>query len=859
MAKKVEDSIFEHDDNDLSGYDNLDDILMSNEQNEGSHVDVLDSILNQDDHKSDGPPIYEAVAKKVAQLIHDEVNKETIEHVKSRIQTPSNCAAIVVPKVNPELWSQMNPPTKTADIKSQNFQILMSKSMTCFATIASEIAKRSADLPKEFCEKTIRLCMDGVTMQSLAMRDVNFKRRQAIKPHLSQQTIKGIKINVKRNEAINFAAFFHLRTWQGSFKLPRPGPLPSRQIQQLPTRQGQVHTPVSPATPNSLPTESLNKVQTGYAGRISHYISEWNNITKNREVLEIVQGYRLPFKVVPQQSNEPKQLEMSETDKKIIEAKISELSLIGAIEKVERVLTYTCLPFGLSCAPRVFTKLMKPVVETLRSQGHLSVIYLDDLLLLGKDELQCRKNIFATKQLLNKLGLLVSEEKSKLSPSQEIQYLGFKFNSCTKTMELPMGKRQKVLNLCSAALHSSTMTIMSAAELIGYLVSVSPAVPYSPLYIRTLELEKTIALVKNNYDYSKFLSFSDSVRKDLKWWVDTVGSAVMKIRNDSFDFVVFTDASLTGWGAHCNNVKTHGFWSEEQTKRHINELELMAILYGLQTFVKEDSVNVLIRSDSTTAISYINKYGGCRSVKCHKIASTIWKWCESKNIWLFASYISTDQNVVADVCSRVQVDGCEFKLSKQIFDSICLKFFKPKIDLFASIATRQCMQYYSWYPDPESIGNSKKVCYRQCKWDCCGTTLAGAAVVSNNSPFVEKSSACSGPRITETLRAQKLPQNLGFQPSSVSINVILGFLTDLYENGSSYSSMNAARSALSVLLGKVDGVSIGEHPLVVRLLRGVGRLRPPLPRYQTTWDVLSFFETMRSPGVDAWLGGRDTC
>lgn len=35
----------------------------------------------------------------------------------------------------------------------------------------------------------------------------------------------------------------------------------------------------------------------------------------------------------------------------------------------------------------------------------------------------------------------------------------------------------------------------------------------------------------------------------------------------------------------------------------------------------------------------------------------------------------------------------------------------------------------------------------------------------------------------------------------------------------------------------VEGLSIGQHPLVTRLLKGVFQTRPPLPRYQGTWDV----------------------
>lgn len=35
----------------------------------------------------------------------------------------------------------------------------------------------------------------------------------------------------------------------------------------------------------------------------------------------------------------------------------------------------------------------------------------------------------------------------------------------------------------------------------------------------------------------------------------------------------------------------------------------------------------------------------------------------------------------------------------------------------------------------------------------------------------------------------------------------------------------------------VDGMFIGSHPLVVRLLKGVFNLRPAVPRYKEVWDV----------------------
>ena len=74
-------------------------------------------------------------------------------------------------------------------------------------------------------------------------------------------------------------------------------------------------------------------------------------------------------------------------------------------------------------------------------------------------------------------------------------------------------------------------------------------------------------------------------------------------------------------------------------------------------------------------------------------------------------------------------------------------------------------------------------------------------------------------------------------PMDSNLNNVLEFLTNVFENNLSYSSVNTARSCLSLVLNTVDGFTVGNHPLVVRLLKGVARLRPPMPRYQTTWDT----------------------
>ncbi|XP_077136845.1 uncharacterized protein LOC143793691 [Ranitomeya variabilis] len=57
-----------------------------------------------------------------------------------------------------------------------------------------------------------------------------------------------------------------------------------------------------------------------------------------------------------------------------------------------RHLQYRAMPFGLSIAPRVFTKLLLEVMSFLRLKDTLVIPYLDDLLIVGKNSLQCEQS-----------------------------------------------------------------------------------------------------------------------------------------------------------------------------------------------------------------------------------------------------------------------------------------------------------------------------------------------------------------------------------------------------------------------------------------------------------------------------------
>ena len=75
--------------------------------------------------------------------------------------------------------------------------------------------------------------------------------------------------------------------------------------------------------------------------------------------------------------------------------------------------------------------------------------------------------------------------------------------------------------------------------------------------------------------------------------------------------VLFTDASLKGWGASWNDNQISGLWSAPESLRHINWLELEAIrLALLQWGPQWRHHSVRVYCDNSTAVAYIRKQVG---------------------------------------------------------------------------------------------------------------------------------------------------------------------------------------------------------------------------------------------------------
>ena len=88
----------------------------------------------------------------------------------------------------------------------------------------------------------------------------------------------------------------------------------------------------------------------------------------------------------------------------------------------------------------------------------------------------------------------------------------------------------------------------------------------------------------------------------------------------------------------------------------------------------------------------------------------------------------------------------------------------------------------------------------------------------------------------------------GSCPISASVAEVLAFLASLVIQGNlEYKTIALYRSAISQAHDPVGSAQLGSLPVVARFMKGVFKLKPPKPRYCSTWNVktaLSFLESL---------------
>ncbi|KAL0148340.1 hypothetical protein M9458_056320 [Cirrhinus mrigala] len=544
-----------------------------------------------------------------------------------------------------------------------------------------------------------------------------------------------------------------------------------------------------------------------------------------------------------------------------------------------RAYQYKVLPFGLSLSPRVFTKVAEAALSPLWQTGICILNYLDDWLLIAHSrDLLCEQRDLVLRHLSH-LGLQVNREKSKLSPVQRISFLGVELDSVSMTARLTNDVWS----------HSDTKQ-----RLLGHMAAAAAVTPLGLLHMRPLQ---------------RWLH--DRVPR-WAWHRGTLRISISpqcrRLFSPPEHLVVYTDASSTGWGAVCNGKAASGSWTGPRLQWHINCLELLAVLLALRRFRPTLRHNhVLVRTDSTATVAYINRQGGLRSRRMSQLARHLLLWSQTWLKSLRAVHIPGELNRAADQLSRQSTHPGEWRLHPETVQLIWSHFGEAQIDLFASPESSHCQLFYSlneaptlgrdalahsWPPGPNLLAQTlckiredeEQVLLVAPYWPTrtCpslenpleerpsfsgdGHNLAPASRPVEPARLVpgRDASDLSGlpQAVIETITQSRAPStrqayalrwglfvdwcsSRGEDPQRCTIAVVLSFLQEKLERRLSPSTLKVYVAAIAAYHDAVDGTSLGKHQLIVRFMRGARRVIPPRTHPIPSWDLSVALQGLR--------------
>lgn len=378
-----------------------------------------------------------------------------------------------------------------------------------------------------------------------------------------------------------------------------------------------------------------------------------------------------------------------------------------------RFFVFAVLPFGLSSAPYVFTKVFRPLVKHWRSRGIPLVLYLDDGAGCPHDFSVAQSTASAVRSDLANAGVVANEEKSIWVPTQVLEWLGIVWDLSRGRIFIPHRRIVKLLRaLLSLKSGSRSVTPRAVASVTGQIISLTPG--YGNITLLMSRFLQSFVKLHSGWDcpldFRSYQFFSECLQEIDFWLSNCARLNGRSLSRYSLPVtLVYSDASSFACGGCAFRVDSEEFdlffqaFSSLESGLDSNARELLAILYGLKSFRASLTGKVVkVFTDSKNAASISAK--GSNSLRLHALALEIFAYCAAHDISLEVEWIPRSLNSYADSVSRV-VDYDDWAVSTIFFQHVSSIFGPFDVDRFASSLSAKCERFYSkfWCPGCEGV------------------------------------------------------------------------------------------------------------------------------------------------------------
>ena len=146
------------------------------------------------------------------------------------------------------------------------------------------------------------------------------------------------------------------------------------------------------------------------------------------------------------------------------------------------------LCFGVSIAPYYFHKLIRPVVQHLRSNNVRLAPFVDDFLLMVR-QLVCQQQKAFTLTTLQTLGWHPNWDKCNLEESTTATFVGFNIDSNTDNgpwLKVLPSKLRKLKRAIIQIFHRQYVSVRSLARVAGQCIAMTKAIIPGKLLLRNI-------------------------------------------------------------------------------------------------------------------------------------------------------------------------------------------------------------------------------------------------------------------------------------------------------------------------------------------------------------------------------------
>lgn len=168
---------------------------------------------------------------------------------------------------------------------------------------------------------------------------------------------------------------------------------------------------------------------------------------------------------------------------------------------------YKVLPFGISKAPRVFSKILVVLAAHLHKQGIVIFPYLNECLLKAPSGANTLEAIKKNQIFFSDFDFQINRQKLVLMPGQNLEFIAVQLDAIKTRAFLPAHRFSTIVSLVSTVRTSPQISAKSCLQLLGYMAVATFVVKHARLYLCWLQGWLQTVYVPHRHSLNKLNSF----------------------------------------------------------------------------------------------------------------------------------------------------------------------------------------------------------------------------------------------------------------------------------------------------------------------------------------------------------------